>query len=105
MVMDTKLLISLINNNVVRKGTEVTILRPGRDIGGQLNLHLPHQIEIIHIDVGKNKVSLIGASTVDGKRFRISGNHIIKIDGMDPKRLSLVFKTNGKKRGRKPNPK
>lgn len=103
--MDTKLLISLINNDVVRKGTEVTILRPGKDIGGHLNLHSPHQLEIINIKVGKNKVSLMGVSTVDGKRFRINGNHIMKIDGMDPKRLSLVFKTNGKKRGRKPNPK
>ncbi len=102
--MDTKLLISLINNGVIKKGTEVTILRPGKDIGGQSNLHSPHQIEIVSIKMGK-KVSLTGFSTVDGKRFKISGNHILKVDGMDPKRLSLVFKTSGKKRGRKPNPK
>ena len=103
--MDTKLLISLINNDVVRKGTEVTILRPGKDLGGQLDLHSPHQLEVINIKVSENKVSLIGSSTVDGKQFRFSSNHIMKIDGMDPKRLIQVFKTNGKKRGRKPNPK
>lgn len=99
--MQIDLLVFLINNGIVQQGTEVTILRPSRGMGEQSTIYLPHNLELLDIKVLKDKVILKGVSTIDGKQFKIGAQHILKIDGMEPERLSTAFKTDGKKRGRK----
>lgn len=103
--MKSDLLITLINSGVIRKGTEVIILRPGRDISGVVTVYSPHAIEIHSYKVNKNEAILKGYSITDKKGFNIKAQHILSVDGMDPKRLRAAFQSEGKKRGRKPNPK
>jgi len=101
--MDSNLLISLINNGIVKKGTEVTILRPGRDISGKSKVYSNDNIEILLYKINESKnIILYGKSTLDNKRFKLKPQHIIKVDGMEPSRLVGAFKPEGKKRGRKP---
>jgi len=103
--MNEELLISLINTGVVNKGTEVTILRAGRDMGGSSIVRSLHYVELDEVEVIDNKAHLIAFSVSDGKKYNLQAQHIRQIDGMNPERLSEAFKTDGKKRGRKPNPK
>ena len=101
--MKDDLLITLINSGVIKKGTEVTILRAGRDISGHLSVYSPHSIEILSYEVNGKVAILTGFSIVDKKRFKIKAKHVLSIDGMDPARLKSAFQSEGKKRGRKPN--
>lgn len=103
--MNEDLLISLINNGIVREGTEVTILRVGRDMGGLSQVESRQYVELCKIEVIDNKVYLVAFSVNDGNTYKIEAHHILQIDGMNPARLDEAFKTDGKKRGRKPNPK
>lgn len=104
-IMKEELLISLINSGIVKEGTEVTILRAGRDIGGLHTVQSRHYVELRKIEVIDNKVYLIALSVLDRKEYQLEARHILQVDGMNPARLSEAFKTDGKKRGRKPNPK
>ncbi len=101
--MKEELLISLINTGVVNKGTEVTILRAGRDMGGSSTVRSFHHVELHEVEVIDNKAHLIAFSVADGKQYKLEARHVLQIDGMHPDRLSEAFKTDGKKRGRKPN--
>lgn len=103
--MKNDLLVTLINNGVIRKGTEVVILRSGRDMSGNIKVYTPHSFEIGSFKVTGNEAILTGCSIVDGKKFYIKAKNILSIDGMDPRRLKTAFQSEGKKRGRKPNPK
>ncbi len=103
--MKDDLLILLINSGVVKKGTEVTILRVGYDMGGSSTIRSRHFVELREIEVIDNKVHLVALHVLDGKQYQLEARHILQVDGMNPERLSEAFKTDGKKRGRKPNPK
>lgn len=103
--MEDDLLVNLINSGVIKKGTEVEILRAGLDIGGHISVYSPHAVEIHSYKMNKHRAILIGCSIMDSKRFKIKAKHIRSIDGMDPARLKTAFQSEGKKRGRKPNPK
>ena len=103
--MKAELLDSLINNGIVKEGTEVTVFRSGRDIAGMPTVSVRHQMEITKMEVIEKQTLLEAISVVDGKRFNIQAKHILQVDGMNPERLATAFKTEGKKRGRKANPK
>lgn len=102
--MEDELLISLINNGIVNEGTEVTVLQVGRDMGGIIHVKSRHNIELRKIEVIDNKVYLTAFSVSNGKQYELEARHILQIDGMEPSRLNEAFKADGKKRGRKPNP-
>jgi len=103
--MNEDLLISLINNGIVNEGTEVTILRAGYNIGGSNTVRSLQYVELREIEVIDNKACLTGISIIDGTQHKLQARHILQVDGMNPERLNEAFKTDGKKRGRKPNPK
>ena len=100
--MEKKLLATLINSGVVRKGTEVTVLRTGVDLGGSPTPRVIENLEIVGHKKVKDEIVLAAFRTSDGKQFKVKAAHIRLIDGMPPSRLVAAHKSEGKKRGRKP---
>ncbi len=101
-IMDKELLVTLINNGVVREGTKITVLRTGIDLGGSPTPRVIEILEIAGHKKVKDEIMLATFRTSDGKKFKVKAAHIRLIDGMPPSRLVAAHKSEGKKRGRKP---
>ena len=124
--MNHFLLRNLINNNIIRPGTELAILRAGIGLDGrrsasnffvigtdekQERIKANHIVEVYNSMIDDHdKIVIEARSVIDGKVFDIKPNDIQLIDGMKPKKLAYVYGYNedgtqrkrGKKRGRKP---
>lgn len=99
--MDKTLLATLINNGVVKEGTEVSVRRKGLDLGASLNVTVEELLEIYSVEKVKGNFLLRAFRTSDGRKFTVKAEHIGFIDGMPPSRLVTAHKSEGKKRGRK----
>ena len=123
--MDHNLLRALINNNIIRPGTELAILRVGIGLDGRRSagnffvigtdekperINANHIVEVYACDADSDTIVIEAKSIVDGKGFRVEPVDIHLIDGMKPKNIAYVYGYNedgtlrkrGKKRGRKP---
>lgn len=105
-----ELLVTLINKDVVRKGTELLIPRAGRDLAGNNSILFDHVVEVIETKIKDGIGYCLARSTEDNAPFRVSAKSIYLLDGMDPSRIAHSFgfkldgspRSSGKKRGRKP---
>lgn len=107
--MDTNLLSTLINKNIIRIGTRLTVFRPGLDLAGVLTVKVKDELDIFTI-LDEDEIIITACSISKERNYKIKASHILKIDGMDPAILAKIFNVNadgslrppGKKRGRKP---
>lgn len=105
--MDTSLLLTLINKNIVKIGTKIVVFRQGLEL--DRNLTIKDELGIFKITV-KDKITIIAGDELKERIYKFKASHILKIDGMDPIILAAIFNVNadgslkppGKKRGRKP---
>jgi len=130
--MNNDLLVNLINISVIKPGTEIAILRYGRNIAGvkiasllynvygeedkdgnqvQKTVRANHIVETSKCGVDDGVGYVRTFSVIDGKLFKLYAPDIKLIDHMLPEKLAKVYGFNpdgskrkqGKKRGRKPN--
>ena len=108
--MHANLLKVLIERNVIRARTEIDAYYRGGDLAGDLLVRAIGTFLILAIENSDRGIVLECASTVDGRRVRLPGSAIVRVDGMCPTRLALNFDLSpegvplvvGKRRGRKP---
>lgn len=103
--MNVDQLLDLINKGIVRTGSEITVIRKGRDLGGAQKAKVEESLEVTSHKEVDGEIILEAFSVVDGKIFEVKAQHIVKIDGMHLSRLVNAHQTEGKKRGRKPKKK
>lgn len=108
--MHANLLKALIERNVIRARTEIDADYRGVDLAGDLLVRATGTFMILSVQETDTGHVFDCASTIDGRRQRIPGSAIVRIDGMCPTRLGLNFDLSaegvplvvGKRRGRKP---
>ena len=129
--MNNDLMISLINTNVIRPGTELAILRLGTSIDGTatathflrvfsaedkegnqntITVKANHIVEVYECGVINESGFVKAHSVVDGAKFMLKADNIHLVDGMLPEKIARVYgfhtdgtkRKQGKKRGRKP---
>ena len=130
--MDNKLLVNLININVIKPGTEIAVLRYGTSLDGSVaathflrvfsaedkegnqktkKIKANHIVEVYKCGIDEDGIAFLNAhSTVDGIECKFGADSIKLIDHMLPEKLASVYGFNadgtkrkqGKKRGRKP---
>lgn len=131
--MNNDLLVNLINISIIKPGTEIAILRYGRNIAGakvasllyrvydeedkngdqtRQTINANHIVETNKCGVDEEGLGYIEAtSVIDETNFKLYADDVKLIDHMLPEKLGKVYGFNpdgskrkqGKKRGRKPN--
>lgn len=108
--MHPKLLAQLIERGVIRPRSEVDATYLGRDLGGNSLVRQTGTFLVMEVLSTSDGYVLDCANTLDGRRRRLPGEAVLKIDGMTPERMGANFALSedgepmkvGKRRGRKP---
>lgn len=108
--MHPRLLAQLIERGVIRPRSEVEAVYLGRDLGGNSLVRLNGTFLVLEVLSTPEGYVLDCANTLDGRRRRLPGEAVLRIDGMTPERMGANFALSiegeplkvGKRRGRKP---
>jgi hypothetical protein len=108
--MNVSLLRKLIQNNIVKTGTEVTATYTALDISGMARHRFNGSFFVVSAEDRGESILFTLASTTDGYRHVIPSTDIYTLDGMEPARLAAIYNIRedgsdikvGNRRGRKP---
>lgn len=108
--MNSLLLTKLIERGIVAAMTEIDATYRGKDIGGQPTVATTGTFLIRKIVPTDTGYLFEAANVIDGRSHVIPSSAVLKIDGMEPKRLAGIYGLSetgepirqGKRRGRKP---